>query len=526
MQNNKNGAGSHQVHTVRNGKKGAGSLIRYSRTDRYLQWVLLLVLAVVPLVIHFRSVEYVAPRFLVNIYNSGVKTDMFNHDRWVLLMVAALAVVVLLLIRTAAEKIPLVNSRLNVPLALLGLLVLMSAVFAQYPHLALIGMYNRYEGALAFGCYYLLMLAAMNMRIRPRFADALIAVFALIAGINMVLGLANFLGHDLLRTSFVKGWIGASGVSFAQKAYFCTLFNNPNFASGIGAAFTGFFLVLAMLRRDSRWRLACILFALAAFCVVLTAKSSGGFVALACAVPVILLIAVFAKGWKETGKALVGFVILASVVFAALNQYDPGVMGQMTGAVRQFAWNDRNETVRSGPDGNAAPGKAPGLDQKVVQGVPVVTDVRMPEPAVTRGTGRLYIWEKTISMIGQKPWLGHGPDTIVYYFPQSDLYKIANLGSNEEYVDKPHNHYIALAFNSGIPALLAMLWLFGVYIADSVRKWGVRLPQGDEAALPAAVFVFCVTFMVQWLFNDSTIGTAIIFWIMLGMGGALNLSAE
>lgn len=145
----------------------------------------------------------------------------------------------------------------------------------------------------------------------------------------------------------------------------------------------------------------------------------------------------------------------------------------------------------------------------------------LPDPGWAPGTGRLYIWEETVKLIQERPFWGYGLDTLAFYFPQNDVNMIANMWEYGVLVTKPHNFYLALAYGSGVPALMVLLSLFMLHFYHSGR-YLLTAPRNKNLAQPAAVFLFFCAFAVQWLFNDAVLGSASIFWIITGIGVSLN----
>lgn len=88
-------------------------------------------------------------------------------------------------------------------------------------------------------------------------------------------------------------------------------------------------------------------------------------------------------------------------------------------------------------------------------------------------------------------------------------------------VDKPHNAYLGIAFDFGLIALALVLYLFMAYLFRSVRQF-IRPPASEpNKAYQAAILGFITAYLIQGLFNDFVIGSAPLFWILMGCGVAL-----
>jgi hypothetical protein len=83
--------------------------------------------------------------------------------------------------------------------------------------------------------------------------------------------------------------------------------------------------------------------------------------------------------------------------------------------------------------------------------------------------------------------------------------------------------YLGILWGSGIFALLAFLLIVSGYILISVKRIFTKSSMGDEQKiLSTAITIAVIAYVIQGIFNDSVIGNAIIFWILLGMGISIN----
>lgn len=134
------------------------------------------------------------------------------------------------------------------------------------------------------------------------------------------------------------------------------------------------------------------------------------------------------------------------------------------------------------------------------------------------GSGRGYLWSRSIPLIKNTLIIGHGPDTFAMTFPQHDLAgKINGLDTATVIVDKPHNWYLQLAINTGVISLIAVLVMLGWYWIGSIKKW--YKDKGDLDHLIGVAALGSVTgYCITAFFNDSNVSVAPVFWIVLGIG--------
>jgi O-antigen ligase len=140
------------------------------------------------------------------------------------------------------------------------------------------------------------------------------------------------------------------------------------------------------------------------------------------------------------------------------------------------------------------------------------------------GSDRGYIWSRSLPMLKQSLILGNGPDTYAIYFPQEDLKGRLNGGAlwGGTLVDKPHNLYLQIGINTGFISLLGFLAIVIMYLIQSVRVYFKGKLEDDIEVVGLGVFISIFSYMVAGIFNDSVVSVAPVFWILLGMGIAIN----
>ena len=140
------------------------------------------------------------------------------------------------------------------------------------------------------------------------------------------------------------------------------------------------------------------------------------------------------------------------------------------------------------------------------------------------GSSRGYIWSRTFPLLKNCILTGYGADTFAYVFPQTDF--LAKYYSYAEgfyiTVDKPHNLYLQIFISNGLVALIAFLGICLFYLIDCFRLYALRKEYRIEQIYGAAVMLAVVGYLTAGMFNDSVVSVAPMFWILLGVGCALN----
>ncbi len=141
------------------------------------------------------------------------------------------------------------------------------------------------------------------------------------------------------------------------------------------------------------------------------------------------------------------------------------------------------------------------------------------------GSRRGYIWSRTFPLLTDHLILGAGRDNFVYEFPNNDYVGKTYMGYETQTVTKPHNMYLQIWMQDGLIALLALLFLYGLFIVRAFRLCLGKHRQTPGSGIEPQSFVIVSAvsttgYMIVGLANDSTITSAAIFWLMLGCGYA------
>jgi O-antigen ligase len=135
------------------------------------------------------------------------------------------------------------------------------------------------------------------------------------------------------------------------------------------------------------------------------------------------------------------------------------------------------------------------------------------EKAQDGSSVRLYIWKKSLPLIGPNFWLGSGPDTFIEVFP-SDTKESKEILAGSK-VDKAHNEYLQIAITLGIPALITYL-LFVFMILRNAFK-ALKVIQGNDKILLYGLISTIIGYLIQAFFNISVVSVAPIYWSILGI---------
>lgn len=138
-------------------------------------------------------------------------------------------------------------------------------------------------------------------------------------------------------------------------------------------------------------------------------------------------------------------------------------------------------------------------------------------------SSRGYIWGRSIPLLKNTLILGTGPDTFSFDFPQNDKLGILYAyGTTNMIISKAHNLFLQIGINNGVIALLGFLGIIILYLIDSFKLYVLKNKYNEKQIMGTILCLSIIGYLVTGIFNDSVICVAPIFWIMIGVGFAVN----
>lgn len=133
------------------------------------------------------------------------------------------------------------------------------------------------------------------------------------------------------------------------------------------------------------------------------------------------------------------------------------------------------------------------------------------------GSGRGYIWSRSIPLIKNTIFKGFGPDTYAMFFPQHDyIGKFIYLSTPYILVDKPHNMYVQNILNIGLVGTIALLAFLLIFLTSNIKNIiGHRYT--ENSLITTSIYFAVIAYLVAGLFNDSVVYVAPVFWALIGM---------
>lgn len=133
---------------------------------------------------------------------------------------------------------------------------------------------------------------------------------------------------------------------------------------------------------------------------------------------------------------------------------------------------------------------------------------------LSAGSGRGYIWSRTMPLLKNYWLIGSGADTFFMLFPHDDYAgKYSSSTRLDIIFDKPHSMYFQMIQGTGGVSLIAFLVIIGIYIGQVINS-----NKKEKHLVSNAIAAGVIGFLIAGMFNDSSVCTMPIFYGMLGMG--------
>jgi O-antigen ligase len=412
-------------------------------------------------------------------FTTGYRFDPF-FSQFIFLITVTVVIATCFIKKVLNDKSALSHDYLLPPIFIMFFTVILSSLFSKYKTAALFGELYLNQGTIAYACYLIL--------------------FFIIVKSSLSVKNLNYFFNSLIPTvCLLDFW--ALNAFYGIGANFPSL--NANHISGLASVMTIMFLSKSLLTTKKKDRYICLFTSILSLVAVFTSMSTGGFLTMLLVLPLVLGFVLMYTRFKQSLYTMAAFILAFLVLFAVFNFHNSQVwnesFGFFGGSVNS-SFSVSNAVISSSPSE-----------------VNVDSEFNLPKPGWSAGTGRTYIWKRTVELIKVKPLLGYGLDTLAYFFPQNDLEKLSNLAGNVHgTVDKPHNLYLGIAFGSGLISLGAFIVLICTFI---VRFFQFLLKNllVDNPDLVASLFLGFCAFLVQFLVNDSSLMTSLIFWVLFGL---------
>lgn len=508
-------------------------------SDPVYQWILLSVVVLLPLLIRIHIGLFAAPLFTFPAHATGPQGDAFAYFKFCLLMILAGTSLTLLVVRILFFSFTIGKNYLNIPVLLFSLLLLLSLLAADYKGISLFGLYDRREGILTYLGYMALLFCFGHLSFSHILFDRIVKGLSLLVVLNALVSFSYYVLHfDLGSVGWIQWLIKPEGMPGTARISLPTLLENVNYSSGFNAAACVFFLAVGLLTPDRRRKIFPMVISAVAFFSIVASVSMSGIITILTAIPVVACLALFRYPKWQIIRGILASGAIFLCVFIATTIINETTWDEIVSFSNALRISPPSATPESKPatkpiekaktppaekrtEPTGQPPLPPELKNFSLKPLP---EFEMPARPSGIDPVRTYIWRSLIPLIKQRPFLGYGLDTVPFYLNHytKERYAILTL---EEYITKPHNFFLTMAFGVGIPALLAILYLFGAHFLITCRKILLAIPT-ELTLYQLSLLGFFLSYLVQWLVNDSTLVCSSMFWALLGVAASLNQKVQ
>lgn len=137
------------------------------------------------------------------------------------------------------------------------------------------------------------------------------------------------------------------------------------------------------------------------------------------------------------------------------------------------------------------------------------------------GSGRIYIYTRTLKVFLNKPILGTGPDNLAYYLPLTKEESKHRFGNDRTIcIDKAHSEYLEYAATMGLPGLILYLCFIVSILLPAIKN----RKQFEPASW--GILSGIIGYLLQATFNIGVISVLPLFFIYLALLKLMTLEVS
>lgn len=496
----------HKTDSVNDEKENA---ISRGNVDKWIFRLFLFLLGVMPLLVMANVEEVISP-LISNVegLSSGVKGDLFTHYKALLVLIVTIISAIMLLIKLFFMGGTIRKTYLNYVLGIFVLAILVSTIMSPSISIALNGQYNRSEGAISWLCYVALMFIAMNIEYPKNAIRSLIYTMIPFVFINLFIITMNFYGKDVLQNNeWLQNLVSVTlseDVEVSEGSVLVGTLNQWNYMSGMFAMMTVMYLAWAVTSKKWFETIVGAVTASASIAVMFMSVSTSGFLTVVVLVPLIIVALFRLENKKQAIIAFSSFVVISAPAFHVMAEKDVRVWNESFGyfTEKNPYLDEVTAIIKSSNIAYAS--------EKTFE-LPI-----LPKREMAAGSGRVYIWDKTLDLVKERPILGYGSDTLIYNFPHYNIDTRSGMWDENTITDKPHNEFIGILYSFGIIGLIALIVLLSTVGINTFKMLIKKLWPNFILAITA------LAYFAQAMFNDSLPATTAYAFIIIGMLIALG----
>lgn len=503
-----------ELHTKKSFSDEKENAQSRASVDKWIFRLLLLLLGVMPLIVVGSVKEVLSPLISnVDVLSSGVKGELFTYYKMLFIIMITLITGVLLLSKIFFMNGKIKGTLINYVLGLLVIAIILSTIFSPNISIALNGQSNRSEGAIAWLCYVTLIFVAMNIQYPRNFIRYIMYCMMPFVLLNALFITMNFYGKDMLQQEWLRKLVSMTlpeGGAISEGSQLLGTLNQWNYMSGMFGMMTVMYLTYSIVCKKTLDKAIMVIVAVVSMAITFMSVSTSGFFTIVCMIPLIIWLIFKVNDTKKATLVFGAFLIVSAVNMHILASENDKVWSESIG----FFYKGENPYTKAleNSAGNLSDLEFGLLGQKASAADNSFELPVLPEGAWSAGTGRTYIWKETLKLVGDRPLLGYGLDSLIYHFPHYQLEARGNL-LIETIVDKPHNVYIGVLFGTGILGFI----FFTLFVLGTLKVTFREIFLKKEVTTLATLAIVWLAFLIQCLFNDTTPAMTGTLFVLVGM---------
>lgn len=398
----------------------------------------------------------------------------YNIPKMITLYICGAILFILLLIRYKELKF----DRYDLLFGIFIFLVTLSTIFSVDVKTSIFGMNNRFEGLFAFICYFLIYYTA---RYYLNFNNKTINITLIIISVISIIGILQY--YNLIPISKYYGQ------SFASAT-----FGNRNFFGSFLALVVPYTLCLYIFYNKERAIIPCLLAFFSLLCS-LTRSAWMSFIIIAL-IGFIHIIRLKDKNiWK---RSILTFALFTMLFITFYISKPTTFSSRLDSTFSDF--DSIFDTIKS--DENQ--------DLNIISILTSLSD--------KIASNRMVIWKSAIKLMQHYPVFGSGPDAFFAGLCESETEYLINIvkPTLNGFPDKAHNELLHIGSTIGIPALI----IYITFIILTLRK--LRKTNLKENKISFIIYICIISYIIQSMFNISTIGIAPIYYLIIGYAYQMN----
>ncbi|MDD4112678.1 MAG: O-antigen ligase family protein [Herbinix sp.] len=284
-------------YSKKNNKQSKGNTTP-QRASYWLLAPIIFMMSVLPFITRLKQSNSYFSKFPWYPINDNT-TDFFLYYKQVFFLIAVTYMAVIVIYKAYTDKKSLVYSPILIPLAVYGVMAILSSLFSKYRSYSFRGTHDHFESLFVLLGYCLIVYYIMLYVQTEKDLELIINCFVASIILMSLLGLTQYIGRDFFTTTLGKKTIlpkaywnelDSLDFNFEKNRVYLTL-HNPNYVGSYAALATPLLLTLSLLIRKKIWKLPIYLLALAGIIMsLLGSKSKTSIISLIAAGVLILVL--------------------------------------------------------------------------------------------------------------------------------------------------------------------------------------------------------------------------------------------